>query len=631
MAQNRRYQSPTKKTVVLLSCALMITTSVIFSVPRPTKGLIVKTPGSNEEDRPSFFDLRDVNGSTYVTSVKNQQGGTCWAHSILAAIESNLLMTGAWETAGETGEPDLAEYHLDWWNGFNTYCNDDDPGGDGLPVHQGGNYLVAAAYLSRGEGAIRENDDPSQETPPKRYEDSYHLYYPRDIEWYAIGKNLSGINIIKDHLMTQGVLGTCLCSNSQFIQDNIHYQPPSSTLDPNHAVAIIGWDDNKTTQAPLPGAWLCKNSWGDWWGLDGFFWVSYYDKHCCQHPKMGAVSFQNVTLLESSHIYYHDYHGWNGKLIGISEACNAFTATKSELLQEVSFYTTTDNTGYIVRIYDSFQNNSLRHEKASARGTLHHIGLHTVTLNTSVILTPGNDFYVYLYLSANEHPIDSTSEVTALLGSSSSYALVKSVSHIGESYYYDGVEWQDLYLWNTTANFCMKGLASPPFIFSYPEGRPGIVEPGREIPLTVKLTEIGDTYISGSIYVHYRCEPGEYGILPLDCVADGMFTVILPSVYSGDTMEYYFSLNGSLMGPISDPPGAPAERYSIRVETSAVKGDVDNDGDIDIFDFYFFSQSWSTSRGQERFMECFDFNDDGKIDFFDFYRFAQIWGTTVDK
>ena len=631
MAQNRRIPSSIKKTVVLLSCALVITTSVIFSFPVPAKGLILDPLGNNEEDRPSFFDLRDVNGSTYVTPVKNQRWGTCWTHGTLAAIESNLLMTGAWKTAGETGEPDLAEYHLDWWNGFNTYCNDDDPGGVGLSVHQGGNYLMAAAYLSRGEGSIRESDDPSQETPPERYEENYHLYYPQDIEWYTIGKNLTGINTIKDHLMTQGALGTCLCSNSQFIQDNIHYQPPSSTLDPNHAVAIIGWDDNKVTQAPQPGAWLCKNSWGDGWGLDGHFWISYYDKHCGHHPKMGAVSFQDATLLESAHIYYHDYHGWCGKLIGISEACNAFTATTSEVLQKVSFYTTKNDTGYIAKIYDSFQNNSLQHEKANAQGTLPYTGLHTVTLNMSVILTPGDDFYVYLYLSSNEHPIDITSEVTALLGSSSSHALVKSVSHIGESYYYDGVQWQDLYDWNNTANFCMKGLAFPPIIFSYPEGRPEIVEPGKEITLTVKLTEMGDTYTSGSGRVHYRYESGDYEILPLNDVADGMFTVTLPPVPSEGTVEYYFSLNGSLIDPIFDPPGAPAERYSIWVvQTPAVKGDGDGDGDIDIFDFDLFAQAWSSTSGDEMYQEIFDFDDDGDIGIFDFDCFAQIWGTKID-
>ena len=80
-------------------------------------------------------------------------------------------------------------------------------------------------------------------------------------------------NAFKRAIMNYGGVYTSIYSTGSYEQ---YYTGTNS----NHAVCIVGWDDDKyISRAPGKGAWICKNSWGNW-GYNGFFYVSYYDRSC---------------------------------------------------------------------------------------------------------------------------------------------------------------------------------------------------------------------------------------------------------------------------------------------------------------------------------------------------------------
>lgn len=409
-------------------------------------------------DLPRQFDLRSAKGKNFVSAVKNQSGGTCWTHATMAAVESNLMVNQYWTHHGETGEPNLAEYYLDWWNGFNQHKNHDvHPEKNGLTVHEGGDYRVAAAHLSRA-GTVRDVDAQSFSTAPKESAATYQHFYTRDIVWFDAGPNLESIDGIKRSLMEYGAMGTALAWATSFYSGNTFYQPPSSNAEPNHAVTIVGWDDDKKTRAPKPGAWLIKNSWGTNWGSGGYFWISYYDKVAGHHDEMGAVAFQNTVPFDYYRVYSHDLHGWRDTRKEAVEAFNAFVVGSDEQVRSISFYTAANDTTFSITLHADFNGTSLGTALAAPlEGGFAQKGFHTVDLPFPVAVAAGSKLYVKVRLSQGGHAFDRTSNVPVLLGAKSRVT-VKSKASPGESYYLKNGAWRDLTQDDPSANFCIKAL-----------------------------------------------------------------------------------------------------------------------------------------------------------------------------
>lgn len=414
---------------------------------------------------PAKYDLRE---KSLVTSVKSQSGGTCWTHAAAASLESNLLLTKTWSTAGEQGEPDLAEYHLDWWNGFNRHFNPDtEPTKNGLVVHQGGDYLVASAYLSL-RGSVRNSDGQSYQRAPDSFKPSYRFYYPRHIEWVSSETNdiFEKTKKIKEAILNAGAVGTALAWSNSFYESssNSFYQPKTSGALPNHAVTIVGWDDNKKTRADQKGAWLIKNSWGSGWGDGGYFWISYYDKVAGTHPQMGAVSFREVEPFKYDRVYAHDMHGWRDTKKDALAGMNVFKAeeapaNKTEYIKSVSFYTTEDKSDFEIKVYRGFENNQLSGEVARTQGNQSLKGFHTVDLDAEIPVLPGETFYITLNLSNGGLAYDKTSDVPVLLCSKTrEKIIVISKAQKGQSFYYKDSAWRDLTEEDSSANLAIKAL-----------------------------------------------------------------------------------------------------------------------------------------------------------------------------
>jgi hypothetical protein len=236
---------------------------------------------------------------------------------------------------------------------------------------------------------------------------------------------------------------------------------------PNHAVDIVGWDDNFnknnfTKVPPGNGAFIVKNSWGTDWGDKGYFYISYYDSIIGTPDGIGynnGVDNSNAVFTAEKtdnykNIYQYDPLGWT-QSVGYSNptayCVNSFTAQSNEVLTAVGLYTTDSNCNY--QIYTSIDNAALVLAKS---GTISTAGYHTIPLDTGIRLNTGQKFSVCLKLTTPNYNYP-----LAIEGPISGYSS-KATANIGESYVSsDGQYWTDITSILPNSDVCIKAFTNP--------------------------------------------------------------------------------------------------------------------------------------------------------------------------
>lgn len=433
---------------------------------------------------PAKFDLR-AQGD--VTSVKNQGGiGDCWAFAATGSLESNLKIN-------ENKDYDFSEINMATHHGF-------DFGPDA-----GGNNEMATAYLARWEGPVLEADDPY----PNPSEPSNIIV--RD-NLNAI-KHIQGVDYIpdrtspidnddiKNELMKYGAVSTSILMSEKYLNSNNAYYCYDVTYT-NHEVDIVGWDDtysrdNFLVKPDGDGAFICKNSYSQYFGENGYFYVSYYDKGIGTD---NAVITGVEPVSNYSNIYQYDPLGMTGTISPYGSSiwfANVFTAenksTSSEALKAVSFYTTKKNANYEVYIESDYDTNGFDkiNLNKQASGTIEQPGYHTIKLNSSINLLKGKKYAVAVKLTGSDIGYE-----TPVNGYSS-----KATAMNGESYISgNGTYWQDVNdSYSSNSNVCLKAFTTRIIDKTSDVNKDGLIDI-KDIAAEAKLYNIksSDTLYNGS-------------------------------------------------------------------------------------------------------------------------------------
>jgi C1A family cysteine protease len=256
--------------------------------------LIDNSEKISSSDLPDSFDLR--NQYPWLRLSVRDQGscGSCWAFCIMGALEGSMMKFD------NELSPDLSEQWL-------VSCNKDGWGCDG-------GWFSATKYLHKKLDKCGKIGAP----------------YEEDFKYTSgeSGNNGGCKENVARHYMIDGVVD-CSGSISKIKQAIYNYGPIFCGVSVhsllwslysigvydydhqsgvNHGVVLVGWKDDPNVKNG--GYWILKNSWGQFWGLDGYMKIAYKVSNVGDYARYLKIDWSNAQDKKAGNEYYAKDDGW---------------------------------------------------------------------------------------------------------------------------------------------------------------------------------------------------------------------------------------------------------------------------------------------------------------------------------
>ena len=240
----------------------------------------------------SRFSLKDIIPENL--KIKNQQQTHfCWAFAGISSLETNLALNDYKNNIATPKVYDYSERHVVYSNIKTFKDGTINENGYNIEPQNGGTWWFVNSYLTNGLGAITEeempfenNEDTINISEIQNKDVSTQVY---DTTYIPAYYSLTGtertavMNQIKNHIKNYGSVFADLHGNDDVTNSNEScYNNETgakyckdSTHKADHAISIIGWDDNYSvdnfnegSKPSSNGAWIVRNSWGENYEID---------------------------------------------------------------------------------------------------------------------------------------------------------------------------------------------------------------------------------------------------------------------------------------------------------------------------------------------------------------------------